>query len=91
MAGDGVAEVVSGPRAVEVDHGVVEGAAHGLGDHLGQLEVVDLLGPHQVELGTRGAAELSLVLVLLGQGEDEQEALHHVPATSHQHFLCLSF
>ena len=65
--------------AVEVHHGVVQGFAHHLGDHLRQLEVVNLLGADEVELGTLGTGELALVLVIFGEREDELETVHDIP------------
>ena len=70
---------MAGSRTVEVHHGVVQGFAHHLGDHLRQLEVVNLLGADKVELGTLGTGELTLVLVIFGEGEDELETVHDIP------------
>ena len=53
-------EVVAGPGAVKVHQLVLELLAGGLGDHVGQGEVVHLQLPNQVKLGALGAPEISL-------------------------------
>ena len=53
-------EIMSRPGAVEVHQFVLELLAGGLGDHVGQGQVVNLQLPNQVELGTFSASEVAL-------------------------------
>ena len=60
---------MSWPGAVEVHQFVLELLAGGLGDHVGQSQVVNLQLPNQVKLGTFGASEVALKqkVIIVGQ------------------------
>ena len=60
---------MSWPGAVEVHQFVFELLAGGLGNHVGQGQVVNLQLPNQVKLGTFSASEVALKqkVIILGQ------------------------
>ena len=69
---------MSRSRAVEVHQFVLEFLTDRLRDHLRQLQVVDLLLPDNIELGTLGSAEISLVLVVLRKVDDEHQTVSNI-------------
>ena len=64
--------------AVEINKFVLQFLPDRLCYQLGQLEVVNLLLPDNIELGTLGAPEVPLVFVVLRKVDDEHQTISHI-------------
>ena len=64
--------------AVEINKFVLQFLPDRLCYQLGQLEVVNLLLPDDIELGALGSPEVSLVFVVPGKIHNEHQPLRHI-------------